>query len=363
MAGKSDSNQRPILIIKKKGHGDHGHHGGAWKVAYADFVTAMMAFFLLLWLLNVTTEEQRLGIANYFMPESVSRSQSGGGGVLGGTTVSPGEMNRVAGGLTMSIPRAPDASESEEAQDEDGEGKMPERNDPKVPGQRVMADGHKDKDHDKTKDKDHDKTKDKDHDKTKDKDGEQAKDTGKDQTPASERVREAAERQVKEMLAKQEEESFKKAEFDLRQAIQDIPELKQLAENLIVDRTPEGLRIQIVDQGRFSMFPLGSAQPLEHTRKLLGMVVRVVQKLPNRIAVTGHTDSLPFQNANGTYGNWELSTDRANSSRRMLADSGLGRERISRVVGMADQDPLFKENPADPRNRRISIVLLRENPA
>ena len=323
MAGKSKGgNERPIIIIKKKGHGDHGHHGGAWKVAYADFVTAMMAFFLLLWLLNVTSEEQRLGIANYFMPESVSRSQSGGGGVLGGVTISPGEMEKKAAGLVLAIPRAPDASEAETAQDVDGEGKPPERRDPRDPADRVL---------DASKDKD------------KDKDGD------------------ISERRLKEQLARQEEESFRKAEFELKQAIEDIPDLKQLAENLIVDRTPEGLRIQIVDQGKYSMFPLGSAAPMEHTRKLMNAVARIVQRLPNRISVTGHTDALQFQNNSRNYGNWELSADRANSSRRMLLEAGLPTERINRVIGKAEQEPLFAENPNDPRNRRISIVLLRDN--
>jgi len=320
MAGGKGEGEKPILIIKKKGHGDHGHHGGAWKVAYADFVTAMMAFFLLLWLLNVTTEEQRLGIANYFMPDSVSRSQSGGGGVLGGVTISPGEMEKKAAGLVLAIPRAPDASEAETAQDVDGEGKPPERRDPRDPADRVL---------DASKDKD--------------KDGD------------------ISERRLKEQLARQEEESFRKAEFELKQAIEDIPDLKQLAENLIVDRTPEGLRIQIVDQGKYSMFPLGSAAPMDHTRKLMNAVARIVQRLPNRISVTGHTDALQFQNNSRNYGNWELSADRANSSRRMLLEAGLPTERINRVIGKAEQEPLFAENPNDPRNRRISIVLLRDN--
>ena len=324
MAGGKGEGEKPILIIKKKGHGDHGHHGGAWKVAYADFVTAMMAFFLLLWLLNVTSEEQRLGIANYFMPDSVSRSQSGGGGVLGGVTISPGEMEKKAAGLVLAIPRAPDASEAETAQDVDGEGKPPERRDPRDPADRVL---------DASKDKD------------KDKDGD------------------ISERRLKEQLARQEEESFRKAEFELKQAIEDIPDLKQLAENLIVDRTPEGLRIQIVDQGKYSMFPLGSAAPMEHTRKLMNAVARIVQRLPNRISVTGHTDALQFQNNSRNYGNWELSADRANSSRRMLLEAGLPTERINRVIGKAEQEPLFAENPNDPRNRRISIVLLRDNQA
>jgi chemotaxis protein MotB len=242
--------------------------------------------------------------------------------VLGGVTISPGEMEKKAAGLVLAIPRAPDASEAETAQDVDGEGKPPERREPRDPADRVL---------DASKDKD------------KDKDGD------------------ISERRLKEQLARQEEESFRKAEFELKQAIEDIPDLKQLAENLIVDRTPEGLRIQIVDQGKYSMFPLGSAAPMEHTRKLMNAVARIVQRLPNRISVTGHTDALQFQNNSRNYGNWELSADRANSSRRMLLEAGLPTERINRVIGKAEQEPLFAENPNDPRNRRISIVLLRDN--
>ncbi len=174
--------------------------------------------------------------------------------------------------------------------------------------------------------------------------------------------REVTEEDVKKELAKREESEFAKAEHDLRQAIQDVPELRQLAQNLIIDRTPEGLRIQIVDQGRFAMFPLGSPAPLEHTRQLLAMVAKVVQRMPNKIAVTGHTDATPYAQGGRPYDNWELSTDRANSSRRGLLDAGVSIRRISRVVGKADQEPLFADNPNDPRNRRISIVLLREQP-
>jgi chemotaxis protein MotB len=322
MAGAGKDGDRPVLIVKKRGHGEHGHHGGAWKVAYADFVTAMMAFFLLLWLLNVTSEEQKLEIANYFMPESVSKARSGGGGVLGGATIAPGDMERRAGGLAMAIPMAPDADESEVPPETDGDGRPPEAQDPDTPGTRVARPDHR------------------------------------GGAPAHQDV--DGDTLLRAQRARQEEESFRKAEADLRQAIQDVPELKQLAENLVIDRTDEGLRIQIVDQGRFAMFPLGSAAPLEHTRKLLALVAQVVGKLPNQIAVTGHTDARPFQNNGRNYGNWELSTDRANASRRGLLDAGLPTTRINRVVGKAEHEPLFAADPLDPRNRRISIVLLRE---
>ena len=312
------SNHPTIIIVKKKKHGDHGHHGGAWKVAYADFVTAMMAFFLLLWLLNVTTEEQKQGIAQYFTPESVSKSTSGGGAVLGGTVLAKGQMPSATGGVVLGLPQDVVPEEPDEPQEEAKDKAKADENVGGKPEEKQS------------------------------------------QPPAQKR--EVTEEDVKKELAKREESEFARAEHDLRQAIQDVPELRQLAQNLIIDRTPEGMRIQIVDQGRFAMFPLGSPAPLEHTKQLLAMVAKVVQRMPNKIAVTGHTDATPYAQGGRPYDNWELSTDRANSSRRGLLDAGVSIRRISRVVGKADQEPLFADNPNDPRNRRISIVLLREQP-
>jgi chemotaxis protein MotB len=314
-----EQRNQAVIIVKKKKHGEHAHHGGAWKVAYADFVTAMMAFFLLLWLLNVTTEEQKQGIAQFFTPESASRSQSGSGQILGGTVIAQGQMARTTGGVVLGIPQDAAPEEQEDPQ----EGK-------------------------------------KDADKAGERDGGKM-DSDKQQRPSENAKREVTEEDVKKALAKREEEEFAKAEHDLRQAIQDVPELRQLAQNLIIDRTPEGMRIQLVDQGRLAMFPLGSPAPFDHTKKLLTMVAKVVQRMPNKVAVTGHTDATPYASGGRPYDNWELSTDRANSSRRGLLEAGLSGLRISRVVGKADQEPLFADNPSDPRNRRISIVLLRDH--
>ena len=314
-----EQRNQAVIIVKKKKHGEHAHHGGAWKVAYADFVTAMMAFFLLLWLLNVTTEEQKQGIAQFFTPESASRSQSGSGQILGGTVIAQGQMARTTGGVVLGIPQDAAPEEQEDPQ----EGK-------------------------------------KDADKAGERDGGKM-DSDKQQPPSETAKREVTEEDVKKALAKREEEEFAKAEHDLRQAIQDVPELRQLAQNLIIDRTPEGMRIQLVDQGRLAMFPLGSPAPFDHTKKLLTMVAKVVQRMPNKVAVTGHTDATPYASGGRPYDNWELSTDRANSSRRGLLEAGLSGLRISRVVGKADQEPLFADNPSDPRNRRISIVLLRDH--
>ncbi len=290
----AERGQQPI-IIKRVKKGGHGHHGGAWKVAYADFVTAMMAFFLLLWLLNAVTEEQLQGIADYFAPTAVSKAASGAGGMLGGKVV--GEegaqevrANRPSFNLTLPPP--------------------------------TIGSG------------------------------------GEDLTDPKEGL---SEDQFVEAMAEREDQQFQKAKEALMQAVGSIPELAKLADSLLVDNTPEGLRIQIVDQDGLAMFPLGSANMYGHTRALLDLVSRVVTQTPQKIAISGHTDSIPFANSQNNYGNWELSAERALASRRALLMSGVPEGRIERVIGRADTEPLVVDDPKAPRNRRISIVLLREN--
>lgn len=287
MANEEKSEQ-PI-VIKKIVQGG-GHHGGAWKVAYADFVTAMMAFFLLLWLLNVSTDDELNAISSFFDPThpKVSERTSGAGGVMGGLTMSPeGAMSSDKQPMTAPPPSS-------------------------------------------------------------------AQLTGKPGTPQEGKVEKA-----KEELRKQEEESFKSAEDAIKKAIQDDPELAALSKNLMVDMTPEGLRIQIVDQEGESMFASGSAKMFEKTRLLMQKITKIIQDLPNEVSVRGHTDSIPY-GPGAEYTNWELSTDRANASRRVLLDSGMPKERLNNVVGKADTEHLITENPADPRNRRISIILLKK---
>ncbi len=303
----------PVIIkkVKKGGHG--GHHGGAWKVAYADFVTAMMAFFLLLWLLNVTTDIQKRGIADYFEPTIASKSQSGAGGVMGGLTIGQKgsqQVSAAAPGLAINRPALRRPNEGD--------------------------------------------------------DGEQGGTLGQDD--ATESAPQAAQAQEEARLsdeereerrAEREEKRFAAAEFTLKQAVEQLPELKGLADNLIVDRTPEGLRIQLVDQEKSPMFALGSAELVDSAKKLIGVVTQVVQRLPNKISITGHTDATPYPGGR-KYTNWELSTDRANASRREFLADGLAAARIERVVGVAERDPLVPEDPTAARNRRISVVLLRE---
>ncbi len=310
-ATDSDGNVAPIIIIKRVKKAAHGHHGGAWKVAYADFVTAMMAFFLLLWLLQATTEEQKLGIADYFAPASVTRSSSGSGGMLGGRTytkkgANPNDQTPV--GVIIELPANPP--------DWDNTGDPEENTATKETGADGLMEG------------------------------------------ASEPPDDSS---IDEILAKREAEQFAAAEQALREAVEGVPELEGLINNLVIDQTPEGMRIQIVDEEGKSMFPLGSAEMFEHTRTLIALVADAIKRLPQQVAVKGHTDGAPFVNDRG-YSNWELSTDRANSSRRALIKAGLPAKRIASVVGLADTEHLDKDDAMSPRNRRISIVLLRENP-
>ncbi|MBX9977285.1 MAG: flagellar motor protein MotB [Alphaproteobacteria bacterium] len=284
------SDDRPIIIkkIKKGGHG--GHHGGAWKIAYADFVTAMMAFFLLMWLLNATSEEQKRGIANYFDPITIGERAGGGSGVMMGDSITSTEQTAQSSMGAMTI--------KESKPQEKGSG------------------------------------------------GPQAE-TGKDE-------------EAEEATFQAEQASFESIQKDLQSAVQKDPELKEWLSNLLIDETPEGLRIQIIDQQEKSMFPSGSSKMYDHTKKLLEHVSKIIQKVPNKISISGHTDATPYSTKD--YTNWELSSDRANASRRVLEESGLNDTRFLSVVGKESKDPFVKNDPFSPQNRRISIVLMRKKP-
>jgi chemotaxis protein MotB len=291
------SDDRPIIkkVIKVTGG---GHHGGAWKVAYADFVTAMMAFFLLMWLINTTTPEQKRGVADYFAPASISESKSGAGGILGGTAL--GEDGARNSGTTSLVSKlAPKA--------------------PKTPGKEKSK---------------------------KDNNG----------SPSTD-VSESA---LQQAMARREEMAFTSAAESLRQAMQDLPELAELSKNLMVDQTPEGLRIQIIDQEGRSMFEPGSAKLKPHTMVLLRSVAKIINRLPNRISIYGHTDASP--SAKIGYSNWDLSFNRANAARQVLQEDHVTEDRFFQVTGKAGSEPLFPDDPYMPGNRRVSIVLLREAP-
>jgi chemotaxis protein MotB len=162
--------------------------------------------------------------------------------------------------------------------------------------------------------------------------------------------------------ARSEAARFAELERELRQAMQSVPELQRLVDNLQIEHAPDGLRIQIVDQARTSMFPLGSAAMYQPTRALLEQVAHAIAGLPNPVSISGHTDSIAFRRTDG-YDNWSLSLDRADATRRVLVGAGLDPARLAMVTGKADTEHLFPEDPRDPRNRRISITLLRQEPA
>ena len=167
---------------------------------------------------------------------------------------------------------------------------------------------------------------------------------------------------IKLQDAQKEARQFQQAATEIRQAIQSVPELEPLAQNLMIDQTPEGLRIQIVDQDRVSMFPGGSGQMYPQTRQLVQQVAKALAKLPNKLSISGHTDGTPFAAGSGR-DNWDLSSERANATRRALIAGGIDEKRIQDVVGKADRDPLAPDQPGSPRNRRVSMVLLRETQA
>lgn len=255
---------RPIIIIKKKKVMAAGHHGGAWKVAYADFVTAMMAFFLLMWLLNATTESQRKGIADYFNPNIPLAAVSGGGSdALSGDSVYTAET------LAKSGTGAP------------------------------TNDG---------------------------------KDTNGDNN------------------------SYNEAQVAaLNEAI--ISENGALSEHISLKMSQEGLVIELIDSADTPLFSIGNSAPSPILNQLLEVVASSFGNVKNSVKIAGHTDSLAFNNTTG-YSNWDLSTDRANTARRVLIGFGFPHTQISEVSGKAFTDPL-SDDPLAAKNRRISITLLK----
>ncbi|HEY1877808.1 MAG TPA: flagellar motor protein MotB [Rhizomicrobium sp.] len=281
-----------IKRIKKTGHA--AHHGGAWKVAYADFVTAMMAFFLLMWLINTTTPEQKRGIADYFAPQSIAQTVSGSGGVLGGMVL--GDDNAHAGGAQSVMQKQSPPSPKADT--------------------RALASGH-------------------------------TQGGAGASTASSTNLRSA------------QDGDFDHAAEAIHQAIQDNPDIANLSHQVITENTPQGLRVQLVDQDGRPMFQQGSSEPMPYTRKLLAAVGGIIASLPNRVSIAGHTAG---NDAAATGGNWELSASRANQARALLQAGGLSSDRIYEVAGKAGSEPLLPEDPSASANRRLSILLMKEAP-
>jgi chemotaxis protein MotB len=295
-----------IKRVKKGGHG--GHHGGAWKVAYADFVTAMMAFFLLMWLINTTTPEQKRGIADYFAAQNISKSSSGAGGVLAGKVF--GQEGARAGGSVSAM------------------NKMT----PPKPKDETLS-----------------------------KTSGQAKGGSTESQGTAAQSQEKSDDKMERQMPSEEHRLFEQAMQSLRQAMAQMPDIAELSRNIMMTETPEGLNIQLVDESGQAMFQPGTATLYPKSRLLLQQVAKIVDRLPNRIAITGHTDAAKFAGAGGVT-NWELSAARANAARAVLDAEGIDTDRIFQVSGKAGSDPLLPDDPYASSNRRIGILLMSEAP-
>ena len=292
------ANERPIIIVKKKKKGGGGHHGGAWKVAYADFVTAMMAFFLVMWLVTAVSKEQRAAIFDYFKNPSMEQGKS--------SKPAPGQMG--PGGSSTSPINLGGGMDS-----------------PRVRLEKVKDIGATTA-VSKTK-------------------GTEGKDGGESDQQAQQQVAEADHKKLETLMV------------ELRAAISKSQALEPFKDQLLLDITPEGIRIQIVDAQNRPMFDIGSAHLRDYTQSILHELAPYLASVPNRISITGHTDIRPYPGQGG-YSNWELSADRANAARRALVSSGLPDEKIARVVGLSSSVLFDKQDPQNAINRRISIVIM-----
>jgi len=276
----ADDNARPIVIKRiKKVAG--GHHGGAWKIAYADFVTAMMAFFLLMWLLGSTAKGDLVGISEYFKtPLKVAMAGGSGSGDSSSVIKGGGEdLTRTAGQVKR--------------------GDSP----PEKKTYDLQA--------------------------------------------------------AKAALAREEGQRLQMLKSRLEAAIEVNPMLKKYQNQLLLDITSEGLRIQIVDEKNRPMFALAKAELQPYTKEILHIIGMVLNEVPNKLGISGHTDSTPYYSESG-YSNWELSADRANASRREMVLGGLQDDKVLRVVGLASAAHLDAKDPFNPINRRISIIVMNK---
>lgn len=276
-----DLSQKPIIIKRiKKVSG--GHHGGAWKIAYADFVTAMMAFFLLMWLLGSTTQGDKEGIAEYFKtPLKIALAGGAGSGdsssiVKGGGEDLSRRMGQIKRGDIEEIKRTINLEAAQ------------------------------------------------------------------------------AERQRLEL------EQFKNLKKRIEQVIEANPSLKNFKKQLLLDITTDGLRIQIIDEKNRPMFSIGKADLQTYTKEILHEIGKMLNDVPNKISLSGHTDATPYPSGEKSYSNWELSADRANASRRELIAGGMDANKVLRVVGLSSAVLFDKGDPFNPFNRRISIIVMNE---
>ncbi|HZW23204.1 flagellar motor protein MotB [Noviherbaspirillum sp.] len=282
----ADEGLRPIIVKRiKKGGG--GHHGGAWKIAYADFVTAMMAFFLLMWLLGSTAKGDLQGIAEYFRTP-LKVAMSGGSGA--------GDSSSVVQGGGKDLTRK--------------DGQVKKGDDPDIKKTYNLQAAHL--------------------------------------------------QQAEKELEKAEMARLRALKSKIEDVIEARPTLRQFKKQLLIDITTEGLRIQIVDEQNRPMFALAKAELQPYTKEILLEIGRALNDVPNRISLSGHTDATPYASGEKGYSNWELSADRANASRRALIAGGMDEAKVLRVVGLSSAVLFDKQDPFNPINRRISIIVMNK---
>ncbi len=281
----ANEDKRPIVIKRiKKVAG--GHHGGAWKIAYADFVTAMMAFFLLMWLLGSTAKGDLNGISEYFKtPLKVA--------LMGGT--GSGDSSSIIKGGGQDLTRSVGQVKS---------GELP-------PEKKIIN-------------------------------------------------LKATREEFLRLERKKELEKLKDLKANLEKMIDADSKLKKFKDQILLDLTSEGLRVQIVDEKNRPMFKSGSAELEPYTKDILRAIGNVLNEMPNKVSLSGHTDAQPYVTADGRYSNWELSADRGNASRRELIKGGLADDKIVRVVGLSSAVLFDKAQPLNPINRRISIIVMNK---
>jgi chemotaxis protein MotB len=269
--------QQPIIIKKKKGHG-HGHHGGSWKVALADFMTALMAFFLLMWLLGSTSTEEKKAIASHFLDPGSEYVVGEGGADLGLVSLEAPQVQTKA-----------DDPNDESAND-----------------------------------------------------------------------KELSEEELQKELERIESEQLEELKKQLEAEINALDSVfQQIKDQILIDFTALGLRIQIVDKDQRPMFDVGSANLQAWSYDVLRALAPTLDKVQNKISVTGHTDATPY-GAGATYTNWELSADRANAARRALLGGNYPESKIATVQGMGSAAPMVIDKPREPINRRIAIIVLKK---
>ena len=289
----------PIIVKKIIEEGHAGAHGGAWKIALADMMTAMMAFFLLMWLLGATNSDQRKGISDYFKPSALTKSvisvnqTSGAEGVMGGQSI----IDETA------LPRAS--------------------------AQTGLMQILTPRDATGTKDSEKDKT----------------GDTSEDEK--------------RKISNEVDQANFEKLQKELNERLSQDQDLAKLKDQVNFVREKEGLRVEIIDKADFSMFGMGTTTLSPKSQALIEEIARSIGKMPNKIKVRGHTDSVPYNGPERN--NWSLSAQRAEVTRQVIKAKGVDEKRISRIEGVADTEPFNPANGLDPRNRRISITLMYQN--